>query len=162
MAVIDVYFSLGSNIGDREGNILNAIKKLDELLESRHVSLSSIIETESWGFESDKFLNCAVLYSIEADLEPKEQATKILNICKEIEKESGRKEVIEYDSSGKRIYHSRTIDIDILYYGDYQIKTNRLTIPHPLIKERDFVLIPLREIAKEPLKNAFPDVFNFN
>lgn len=162
MAVLDVYFSLGSNVGDRESNIMKAITKLDELLESPHVSLSTIIETEPWGFKSDNFLNCAALYSVETDLEPKDHATEILNICKSIETDLGREEVIEYDSSGKRIYHSRTIDIDILYYGDYHIKTNRLTIPHPLIKERDFVLIPLRQIAKDPLKEAFPDVFNIN
>ena len=74
----------------------------------------------------------------------------------------GRDEVIEFDSDGKRLYHSRSIDIDILLYGKQNIDNEILTIPHPLMVERDFVMIPLRQIVSEEEKEAFPEVFNRN
>ena len=72
----------------------------------------------------------------------------------------GRTDPPEYEASGKRIYHSRIIDIDILFYGRETIDTLELTIPHKDIASRPFVLIPLREIARPSLINAFPDIFN--
>ena len=65
-----------------------------------------------------------------------------------------------YGKDGSRIYSSRTIDIDILLLGNERIKTERLTVPHGLIKCRDFVMTPLREVASESAINAFPDLFN--
>ena len=71
----------------------------------------------------------------------------------------GRRETLKFNSEGKRLYHSRIIDIDILFYGTENIRTERLTVPHPLMKERDFVMIPLRQIADSKIISSFPDIF---
>ena len=71
----------------------------------------------------------------------------------------GRTDLPEYDAEGNRIYHSRVIDIDILFFGKEIIETPELTIPHKGILQREFVLIPLREIARPSLKNYFPEYF---
>ena len=71
----------------------------------------------------------------------------------------GRTDPPEYDADGRRIYHSRIIDIDILFYGKEVIETEELTIPHPRIAERDFVKKPLKEIAKKSFREAFPEIF---
>lgn len=131
-----VYIGLGANLGDRQNNLILAIEKLSEYLEITRIS--SLYETEAMGFESeDKFLN--LVLEANTDLEPLE----LLKKNQKIEKELGR---VYYDD-GK--YHSRVIDLDILIYGDEIIKKNELTIPHPEIKNRNFVLLPLLEIAPE-------------
>lgn len=158
-AGIDVYLGLGSNEGDREANIRLALSMLDDVDGVSVVKVSDLIETEPWGFNADvKFLNCA------AEVFVNEQVTPLLLLkeCKRIEKSMGRDEVIEFDSDGKRLYHSRPIDIDILLYGKQNIDNEVLTIPHPLMVERDFVMIPLRQIVSEEEKEAFPEVFNRN
>ena len=71
----------------------------------------------------------------------------------------GRKDPPEYDGAGNRIYHSRIIDIDILFYGTERIDSELLTIPHKGIADRPFVMIPLMEVAKPSLKEAFPEYF---
>ncbi len=160
MASADLYLSLGSNLGDREENLRRAVALLDEKLGCRYKALSGTIETEAWHFKGGKFLNCVVLYKIRREEKPvSEAAEDILRICKEIEREMGRTDAEEYDAEGKRIYHSRPIDIDILFYGKECIDTDILTVPHKGIGERDFVLIPLREIARPSLKKAFPEYF---
>jgi len=136
----EVFFSLGSNLGDRTANLEKALGYMDQAFGTHYERLSNFIETESWGFESSPFINCAVKYMI--DDEPE----NVLEKCKEIERKMGRTEVLEYDDSGRRVYHSRIIDIDILYFGDRTIETEKLTVPHPLIEQRDFVKIPLQEI----------------
>jgi len=136
----EVFFSLGSNKGERKANLEKALSLMDQAFGSHYDKLSSFLETESWGFESAPFINCAVKYLLEDD------PMLVLDKCKEIERKMGRTDGPEYDSSGKRIYHDRIIDIDILYFGNRKIETERLTVPHPLIDERDFVKIPLREI----------------
>lgn len=143
-----VFLSLGSNQGDRRNNILTAISHLDSLLGSKYSALSSIIETQSWGFESANFLNCVISYYL--DIEP----FQLLKICKDIENQMGRKEHIEYDSHHNRIYHDRIIDIDILLVGEQRVNTPELTIPHPLMHKRDFVLKPLSEIYNSDLQNV--------
>ena len=65
----------------------------------------------------------------------------------------------EWDAAGHRIYHDRPIDIDILFWGTRRIRTTRLEIPHPLMAQRDFVMIPLREIADAQIMRAFPEIF---
>ena len=70
----------------------------------------------------------------------------ILETCKDIERRMGRKGEPEYDEYGKRIYSSRPIDIDILLFGDHKIDCPELTVPHKLMYDRDFVMIPLKEI----------------
>lgn len=139
----DVYLSLGTNLGEREANLKKAIELLDERMEGPREALSSFISTPSWGFDSADFLNCAVRYRTALSPEA------ILQIVKGIEREMGRTEVLQYKPSGERIYHDRIIDIDILLYGSERIQTPSLTIPHPLMKEREFVMRPLSEIYAE-------------
>ncbi len=154
MPFVNVYFSLGSNLGDREKNISEALCQMDEAFGTHYSALSKIIETEPFGFSGEAFLNAAVLYRI-----PAESPLWTLYQVKAIEREMGRTDAPEYNAEGKRIYHSRIIDIDILFYGKEIIDTPELTIPHKGIAERDFVLIPLREIARQSLRKAFPEYF---
>jgi 2-amino-4-hydroxy-6-hydroxymethyldihydropteridine diphosphokinase len=130
-----VYFSIGSNIGNRKRLIRNAI----ELLGSRLgpvLRQSSLIETEPWGFSSpNMFLNACVC--CQTTLEPRQ----VLRVAQAIEKELGR--------TGKTVdgdYCDRVIDIDILLYDDVHIDEPDLKIPHPLMHQRDFVMTPLKEI----------------
>ena len=167
MEFVDVYFSLGSNLGDRKENIIKALTMMDKAFCSRRRALSSIIETPAYGFSAPAFLNCAALYRICRTGEtPSQGALHVLDICKWIEWMLGREDHPLYGDSGERIYHSRPIDIDILFYGNARIACWRpaypsqyLIVPHEGILERQFVMGPLREIAKEPLKRAFPEYF---
>ena len=150
MIKVDLYLSLGSNQGDREANIENAISLLNIELKTPYRAVSSLLETEPWGFESEqKFLNAAVHYQLQfkKGYNPEAEALMILEICKDIERRLGRKEGVEYDEEGKRIYHDRPIDIDILLFGEHRIDCPELTVPHKLMYERDFVMIPLKEIS---------------
>lgn len=131
-----VYLGLGTNLGNKEANLRTAIYKLQERI-GKQVSLSSFYETAPWGFESDhSFLNAAI--GLETSLSPIE----ILYITQEIEKELGRTK-----KSVNGSYSDRLIDIDILLYDTLVLQTPELTIPHPLMTERDFVMKPLIEIA---------------
>ena len=131
-----VYLGLGTNPGNKEANLRTAIYKLQERI-GKQVSLSSFYETAPWGFESDhSFLNAAI--GLETSLSPIE----ILHITQEMEKELGRTK-----KSVNGSYSDRLIDIDILLYDTLVLQTPELTIPHPLMTERDFVMKPLIEIA---------------
>lgn len=131
-----VFLGLGTNLGDKRKNLLTAVTNIEEKI-GKVTSLSSFYETEPWGFESDNsFLNAALC--VESSLEP----IAILHILKEIEIEMGRTQ-----KSVNNVYSDRPIDIDILLYDDIIMKTDELTIPHPLMTERDFVMKPLVEIA---------------
>lgn len=146
---MDVYLGLGSNLGDRKGNILAAVGHLDEFFGAKHAALSSLVETEPWGFESgNKFLNAVVRYemNLPGGTDMEDFCISLLDACKEIEAGLGRTGLPEYDVEGRRVYRSRTIDIDILTVGDFEMKTDRLIIPHPLMHERDFVMIPFAQI----------------
>ena len=158
--MINLYLSLGSNMGDRRANIEAALAMLDEAFGTGYKLLSNIIETPSWGFQGEDFLNCAVMYALPRKRDGAEaQALEILDVVKDIERRLGRAGSPEYDASGRRIYHSRPIDIDILFFGTHVIDHPRLQVPHPLIAERDFVLVPLDEIANRRLRRAFPALF---
>jgi 2-amino-4-hydroxy-6-hydroxymethyldihydropteridine diphosphokinase len=159
MAFVSVYLGLGSNQGNRLQNLTQALDLLDKGFGCHYTALSRIIETKAWGFKGDKFLNACVLYRIFRKGTPEEQGHEILALCKDIERQLGRTGVPEFDAEGRRIYRNRTIDIDILFYGNERIDTDDLTVPHPRIAERDFVKIPLSEIAKPSLKAAFPEYF---
>ena len=130
-----VYLSLGSNLGDRHATMRRAIDMLNA--EAGTVDRqSSLLETEPWGFESaNKFLNMCV--RLLTTLTPEQLLLK----TQDIEKRLGRT-VKSVD--GK--YHDRPIYIDMLMYDDVNISTPTLTLPHPHMHERDFVMIPLREI----------------
>ena len=149
MEKVDLYLSLGSNQGDRRQNIENALSLLNIELKTPYKAVSSLIETEPWGFESqDKFINAAVHYELylPKGYNPEAEGLMILEICKDIERRLGRTGEPEYNEAGERIYRSRLIDIDILLVGDNKIDCTELTVPHKLMYERDFVMIPLKEI----------------
>lgn len=160
MAFVNIYFSLGSNIGDRERNIMEALRLMDEAFGVHYSALSRLIETKPMGFSGGKFLNAAVLYRIfHPEGSAEEAALGILDTVKSIERSMGRTDPPEYDPDGNRIYHSRIIDIDILFYGREVIDIPRLTIPHKGIAKRPFVMVPLLEIAKSSIRKAFPEIF---
>lgn len=130
-----VYLSLGSNIGNRRQFIKDAIGLIDERV-GKVIRQSSLIETGPWGFTSpNRFINACV--ACKTQLSPH----KVLVTTQEIEKKMGRRE-----KSNNGEYHDRTIDIDILLYDDVAIREPGLTIPHPRMKEREFVMKPLSEI----------------
>ena len=152
MEKVDLYLSLGSNQGDREQNIETALSLLNIELKTPYKAVSSLLETEPWGFESsDKFLNVAVLYELylPKGYNPEAEGLMILEICKDIERRLGRIGKPQYDEKRERIYTSRPIDIDILLFGDNKIDCEELTVPHKLMWERDFVMIPLNEIRNK-------------
>ena len=154
MEKVELYLSLGSNKGDRAANMEAAISLLNIELGRPYKAVSSFIETEPWGFESeDKFLNAVVLYEMEfrKGFNPEAEGLMILEICKSIERRLGRKGEPQYDAEGNRIYSSRTIDIDILLLGDERIDCEELTVPHKHMYERDFVMKPLNEIINVKL-----------
>lgn len=151
MVQVDLYLSLGSNIGDRAANIENAISLLNIEFKTPYKAISSLLETEPWGFESEqKFLNAAVHYQLQLKegYNPEAEGLMILEICKDIERRLGREMSVEYNEAGERVYHNRPIDIDILLFGDHKIDCPELTVPHKLMHERDFVMIPLKEILR--------------
>ena len=152
MEKVDLYLSLGSNQGDRVDNIEKALSLLNIELKTPYKALSSLMETEPWGFESnEKFINAAVLYQLHLPkgYNPEAEGLMILEICKDIERRLGRTGGPVYDEKGERVYSSRPIDIDILLLGDRRIDCEELTVPHRLMWERDFVMKPLREIAPQ-------------
>ena len=148
---MSLYLSLGSNQGDRRGNIEAAISMLNIELKTSYKAVSSFYETEPWGFESEnRFVNAVVLYELDLTpgYNPEAQGLMILEICKDIERKLGRTGKPQYDENGERIYTDRPIDIDILLFGDNKIDCEELTVPHKLMYERDFVMNPLNEIMK--------------
>ena len=136
-----VYLSLGSNVGDRSANLKAAIERLKELGDV--VATSSFYETAPVGdVRQPDFLNCAV--ALETDKMPRQ----LLAATGEIERSLGRRR--KAASAGVAAAKGpRTIDIDILLFGTSIIETKELTIPHPALHERRFVLEPLAEIAPE-------------
>lgn len=137
-----VFFSLGSNLGDRKDNIKRAVEKINSEI-GTVTRQSSLYETEPWGFESTHgFINAAVC--CDTILSPHQ----ILDITQNIERTLGRKQ-----KSVDGCYHDRTIDIDILTYDNINIHDATLTIPHPLMHERDFVMRPLNEILEKEDKS---------
>ena len=130
------YLSLGSNLGDREQNLRGAIRQASAL--GRLVAVSSFYETEPVEFTDQPcFLNCVI--ALETTAEPAELMAELLRI----EHEMGRQRVLKKGP--------RSIDIDILLFGDDVVNTPELTIPHPEMARRRFVLQPLAEIAPELL-----------
>ena len=151
---VDLYLSLGSNQGDRVHNMENAFSLLNIELKTPYKAVSSFIETEPWGFESNEsFVNAAVLYELDLmkGYNPEAEELMILETCKDIERKLGRTGEPQYDERGERIYTDRTIDIDILLFGDNRIDCKELTVPHKLMYERDFVMKPLNEILNNKL-----------
>lgn len=149
----EVYLGLGSNLGNKELNINSAI----DLLASKAGiirKVSSFYESEPWGFDSENtFKNLVLLLG--TDLSP----LALLNKIKEIEVQMGRVQ------KAAGFYTDRIIDIDILFYDSLIIHEPDLIIPHPLLTERDFVLLPLIEIApdlKHPVFGISARIINDN
>lgn len=132
----ELIIGLGSNLGDRKQNLEIAILELEEVFKIK-AKISPFYQSESWGFDTNElFLNCCIIIS--SDLSPKE----ILKQTQSIELKLGR-----VKKSKNFNYESRVIDIDILYFGDVVLKSENLTIPHPLIYTRSFVLKPLADVC---------------
>lgn len=130
------YLSIGTNEGNRNENLEKALSYLQSVTEIDVISVSSIYETEPWGgVEQNLFLNLVTKIDTVLDSE------SLLDACQEIENKIGRQRLVHWGP--------RTIDIDILLYDDLTIQTEKLTIPHPYMEKREFVLAPLREIAPE-------------
>ena len=137
------YIALGTNIGNKRRNMITAAALLAERV-GDVLALSGFYETEPWGFQSDNtFLNAAL--QLETSLSPLE----LLKATQQIEQEMGRIQ----KSNGT--YHDRIIDIDILLYDDLVLQTPELTLPHPLMQERQFVMEPLAEIAPNVIHPVF-------
>ena len=131
-----VYLSLGSNLGNKRKNIAQALTLIAERV-GEMLALSAQYETMPWGYTSArKYLN--IVAKVETALSPE----KVLHATQTIEKECGR-----FHKTKEKDYHDRPIDIDILLYDHRIIQTPHLTVPHPLMHLRPFVLQPLSEIA---------------
>ena len=132
----NVYLGLGTNLGNKPDNLRTAVDKINEKI-GEVTSLSSFFETAPWGFQSDNsFLNAALC--VQTPLSPQE----VLSLTQDIERSLGR-----LHKSVNGIYSDRIIDIDLLLYEDVILSAEGLELPHPLMAERDFVLLPLAEIA---------------
>lgn len=130
-----LYLSLGTNLGNRKANIRKAIEKIQEQI-GDIVRQSALYETAPWGFSSpNDFINACVC--VATILSPRQ----VLLATQRIEREMGR---TMKSKNGE--YHDRIIDIDILLYDDVQVNEPDLKIPHPLMHEREFVMVPLKEI----------------
>ena len=127
-----------TTLGDKELNLRVAVQKIEERI-GKVISLSAFYATAPWGFQSDDgFLNAAA--GVETSLSPFD----ILERTQQIEQEIGR-----LHKSHDGVYSDRLIDIDLLLYGDKILQDERLSLPHPLMAERKFVLEPLAEIAPD-------------
>ena len=137
------YLALGTNIGNKRRNMITAAALLAERV-GDVLALSGFYETEPWGFQSENtFLNAAL--QLETSLAP----LGLLEATQQIEVEMGRTQ----KSNGT--YHDRIIDIDILLYDDLILQTPELTLPHPLMQDRRFVMEPLLEIAPNVVHPVF-------
>ena len=124
---------LGSNVGNRKRYIIKAIKEISLINGVNIIALSSLYETAPWGLKNQRiFLNCVIVCN--CDLTP----TELHKQLQAVEKKLGRKKSVKWGP--------REIDIDILFYGRHIIKKGSLVIPHPMIAERNFVLVPLNEV----------------
>ncbi len=132
-----IHIGIGSNLGNRQENCLEAIRRLEQQGVTA-LKRSSIIETEPWGVtDQPHFINMAI--EAETAICPED----LLLSLKNIEKAMGREKTAHWGP--------RVIDLDILFYDDKIIDSSDLTIPHPHLHERDFVLLPLMEIAPEKI-----------
>ena len=154
--MVNVYLGLGTNLGDKEQHLHDAVSKIEERV-GKVISLSAFYATAPWGFSSENtFLNAAIC--VQTSLLPLE----VLSETQAIERELGR----TVKSLGGT-YADRVIDIDVLLYADTVLAAEGLTLPHPLMVERRFVMEPLAEIAPDvihpvlgqPIKTLFVNAF---
>ena len=144
-----VHVGLGTNLGATEQNLRDAVQKIEEQV-GKVISLSAFYVTAPWGFTSENsFLNAAAC--VDTDLSP----LAVLQETQAIERELGRTK-----KSVDGVYSDRLIDIDLLFYEDLVLSVTsptgaELNLPHPLMTERDFVMLPLAEIAPELVHPVF-------
>lgn len=131
-----VYLSLGSSIGDRKKYLDKALGLLDAPPFCKIKKVSSVIETEPvGGVAENKFLNCA------AEAETLYSPERFLEFIQTVERECGRQRTVRWGD--------RTLDVDVIFFGNKIIRTPKLIVPHPAYSSRDFVLTPLKEIAPD-------------
>lgn len=142
--MVTTFLGLGTNLGNRSRNLEVAIKEIQNRIGSV-LDQSDFIETEPWGYESENmYLNAVIC--VETALSP----MNLLAETQKIEKELGR------TTKTSTEYHDRVIDIDILTYGDLRISTDELTIPHPRMKQREFVMKPLSQLMERGHIHCLP------
>lgn len=128
------FIGIGSNVGDKIENCRRAITEIGQCKQNRLVAQSSLYKTEPIGYtQQDWFINCVI------EIKTSFTAYQLLNVLEDIEISMGRERILKW---GPRI-----IDLDILFFNDEIIRCEGLTIPHPEVQDRAFVLIPLCEIA---------------
>jgi len=137
----EIFLSLGSNLGDKSLNMKKALGLMEERIGSLE-AISSVFTSESWGFEGEPFENMVVKYATK--LAPEDLLKEVLAV----EEILGR-------TRSEDGYSNRIIDIDIISYGDWIIKSKQLQIPHPHLHKRNFVLQPLVEIDPEWIHPVF-------
>lgn len=133
----EAIMALGSNLGDREGFLRRAVRELGGMISGSVVAMSDVYETEPVGGpdEQDAYLNMVV--KVDTLLDP----FALLRLCHRVEASANRERLVHWGP--------RTLDVDLLFYDDARIETDVLTIPHPRIGERRFVLAPLSDVAPE-------------
>lgn len=142
-----VFLGLGSNLGNRAEYIESAINEIGSLKDTKLIKKASLYETEPWGFkEQPDFINSAV------EIETSLSAEELFIGVKEIEQKLKRQNI------GR--WQEREIDIDILFYGDEIIRTEKINIPHKEIENRKFVLIPMNELAPDFIHPVFDETIN--
>lgn len=140
---VRAYLALGSNIGDKIEHLRDAVAAIGALPQTRVIARSAIYRTPPWGkTDQDWFANAVI--SVETALSPR----ALLDACLAIEIEQGR---IRLERWGPRV-----IDIDVLIHGETRMATDHLTLPHPAMQDRAFVLIPLAEIAPDLMLDGMP------
>lgn len=147
-----VVLSLGSNLCNREQYLLKSTELISCKI-GKIVCASVVKETEAWGFEAAPFLNQVLV--VETTLTPEE----VLETTQAIERALGRTQKTMLDETGRPVYHDRTIDIDLLIFEDEIRNTPTLTLPHPHITERAFVLEPLCELFNDQIIPPFKQSF---
>lgn len=144
---MDCELNIGSNLGDRRRHIISAVLALARELSPCRIELSDYIESEPWGFDSDnRFLNLGVHISTDREIIPHD----LLDATQRAERRAGNGDP-HRNADGS--YRDRPVDIDIIAMGKLKIDTPALTLPHPRAHLRDFVMIPLRQLA--------PDIYDW-
>ena len=131
-----VYIGVGSNLGKKKENYLEALDRIAKIPQTRIIKESSLYESEPLGDSKEWYVNGAI--EVETELGPEE----LLKRCKNIERAMGRKKV-------RKKWGARIIDLDVLLYNNLKLEKRNLKIPHPEMHTRKFVLIPLSEIAPQ-------------
>lgn len=135
------FIGIGTNLGDRIANYHEALERIGKLRQTRIVRQSSIYETDPVGDVIGPFLNGAI------EVETEYSADALMNQLLSIERAMGRKRVRMPKGAARVKYKPRIIDLDLLFFNNDMIDTPKLTVPHPRIQERRFVLVPMSELA---------------